>query len=222
MAAARTQPRFITLEGGEGAGKSTQIRLLAESLTAAGIPVVSTREPGGSKGGEAIRKLVVSGQADHWQPATETLLFMAARLDHVENLIKPALAKGRWVLCDRFHDSTYVYQGIAKHVGPEWLDQLYSVLLGTFTPSLTLLLDLDPEVGLKRADARGNRLESRFENMGITYHKKLREGFLTLAKSRPQRIVVLDATPAPGKVHQAIVDTVNARFGLMLKTAKAA
>lgn len=212
-------PRFITLEGGEGAGKSTQARLLAEIFEAARIPVITTREPGGSKGGEAIRKLVVSGDVDAWEPATEALLFMAARYDHVETLIKPALAKGQWVLCDRFYDSTYVYQGLAKEVGTAWLDQLYGQLFGDFTPALTLLFDIDPSIGLKRADDRGNQRESRFENMGMAYHKKLREGFMALAKAHAERFVIIDAKKSPGQVHEAVVDTLNTRFGLSLKAA---
>lgn len=208
--------QFITFEGGEGAGKSTQVKLLAASFAAAGIGAVTTREPGGSKGGEAIRGLVVSGAVDAWHPATESLLFMAARYDHVETLIKPALAEGKWVLCDRFYDSTVIYQGIAKQVGTAWLDQLYPLLFGNLAPALTLLLDLLPEVGLARADKRGNTAESRFEQMGLAYHARLREGFLQLAEQQPGRITRIDATQDAAAVHAAIIVAINSRFGLSL------
>lgn len=214
--------RFITLEGGEGAGKSTQIAWLAEALQQAGIPVLRTREPGGSAGGEQIRKLVVSGDVDAWHPVTESLLFMAARYDHLETLIKPALANGTWVVCDRFYDSTYVYQGISKGVGREWLDQLYAHLFGNLAPQMTLLLDLDPVVGLKRATARGNVAESRFEQMDLSFHQTLRQGFLDLAAKYPTRIHTVDASADMHAVHHAIIASVNARFGLALKPAASA
>lgn len=210
------RPRFITLEGGEGAGKSTQVKLLAKAFEAAGIATCITREPGGSVGGEAIRSLVVSGATDRWNATTESLLFMAARVDHMEAKIKPALASGEWVLCDRFYDSTYVYQGISKNVGTAWLDQLYALLLGNSGPDVTLLLDIDPEVGLGRADKRGNVAESRFEQMGLEYHQSLRAGFLGLAQAHPSRIHLINAAKKPEQVHAAIIEKLNARFGLAL------
>jgi dTMP kinase len=212
--------RFITLEGGEGAGKSTQIKLLAQSFEVAGLRAITTREPGGSPGGEAIRRLVVSGAVDAWLPETESLLFMAARLDHLETKIKPALTRGEWVLCDRFYDSTYVYQGLAKKVGTAWLDQLYRLLFENQEPDLTLLLDLPPSVGLARANTRGNVAESRFEQMEIAFHESLRAGFLGLAQAHPGRIQVIDATSDAAVVHQEIVAKVNARFGVGLESAE--
>lgn len=208
--------RFITLEGGEGAGKSTQVKLLAAAFAAAGLATCVTREPGGSVGGEAIRGLVVSGAADKWHPVTESLLFMTARYDHLETKIKPALARGEWVLCDRFYDSTYVYQGIAKSVGTAWLDQLYAHLFGNQGPDMTLLLDLPADVGLARTDKRGNIAESRFESMGLAYHEQLRAGFCTLAATYPQRIKTVDASQSAAQVHAAILAAVNVRFGLTL------
>lgn len=209
-------PGFITLEGGEGAGKSTQVKLLAAAFLQAGLATCVTREPGGSTGGEAIRGLVVSGAADKWHPVTESLLFMTARYDHLETKIKPALSRGEWVLCDRFYDSTYVYQGIAKGVGAAWLDQLYALLFGNQGPDFTLLLDLSPEVGLARTDKRGNVVESRFESMGLAYHEQLRAGFHALAGKYPQRITTIDAAQSAEQVHAAMIAAVNARFGLAL------
>ncbi len=215
-------PKFITLEGGEGAGKSTQIRLLAQAFANAGVTTCVTREPGGSVGGEAIRGLVVSGAVDRWHPTTESLLFMTARYDHVETKIKPALARGEWVLCDRFYDSTYVYQGTAKGVGTAWLDQLYALLFGNLAPDLTLLLDLPPSIGLARTDKRGNVTESRFEGMGIAYHEQLRAGFHALAEAHPARIRTVDASAAEQDVHRAIIEVVNTRFNLALATVSGA
>lgn len=208
---------FITLEGGEGAGKSTQLKWLGAAFAAAGLSHDVTREPGGSPGGEAIRELVVTGAADRWHDTTEALLFMTARYDHIERRIRPALAEGKWVICDRFYDSTYVYQGIAKGVGTEWLDGLYRHLYGNFAPDLTLLLDLDPQVGLARATARGNDAESRFERMGLAYHTKLREAFLARAAADPARIATLDASQSAEAVHAAIIAVLNQRFGLALR-----
>ena len=208
------KPRFITFEGGEGAGKSTQIKQLSAALTAARIEHIVTREPGGSVGGEAIRKLVVNSDGHAWHPTTESLLFMAARYDHVETVIKPALARGAWVLCDRFYDSTNVYQGIAKQVGTAWLDALYAALFANTAPDLTLLLDIDPEIGLARTQARGNITESRFEAMGIDFHRLIRMGFLQLSLAHPQRIHGLDASVDTDTLHKAVVGVVNQRFGI--------
>ncbi len=217
----RPAPRFITLEGGEGAGKSTQLKLLAQALQQERIATLITREPGGSQGGERIRQLVVSGAAEEWSAVTESLLFMTARYDHIERSIRPALLTGQWVLCDRFYDSTFVYQGIAKQVGTAWLDQLYALLFGNIRPDLTLLLDLNPKHGLSRAEKRGNHIESRFEQMGLKYHQKIREGFLSLAE-RDTRIQVVDASSTVALVHEQIIAVINTRFGLALQPAAGA
>ncbi|MGI9450473.1 MAG: dTMP kinase, partial [Geminicoccaceae bacterium] len=155
--------RLITFEGGEGGGKSTQLQSLAQNLTSVGIDVVTTREPGGTEGAEAIRNLVTEGTADRWSPLTETLLFLAARHDHVSRLITPALAKGQWVLCDRFIDSTRVYQGIAGTLGLELIDRLHATIFDDITPDLTLLLDVSVELGLARR--RGTGEINRFDQM---------------------------------------------------------
>jgi dTMP kinase len=203
--------RLITFEGGEGVGKSTQISRLAAALNEAGIDVVTTREPGGTEGAEAIRTLVTEGAADRWSPLTETLLFLAARQDHVERLIEPALARGRFVLCDRFVDSTRVYQGLAGTLGLDLIDRLHGVIFDDILPDLTVLLDLPVEAGLARRQASGE--VNRFDKMVIGFHEKVRQGFLDLAASEPERIAVIDAAQAPSEVGGAIVDLVASRFG---------
>jgi dTMP kinase len=206
---------FITFEGGEGVGKSTQIKLLADSMRKAGLEVMSTREPGGSPGAEAIRTLVVEGAVDAWNPTTEALLFMAARYDHLHHLILPALARGEWVLCDRFFDSTFVYQGVAKAVGETWLRQLYAHLYGNVGPEWSVLFDLDPTIGLARAASRGGA-EARFEAMGLAYHTQVREGFRACVAAEPARWVTMDAADSIARVHASLVEAVNTRFGLAL------
>lgn len=195
--------RFITFEGGEGAGKSTQIKLLAEALAARGIPHLVTREPGGTTGAESIRRLLVE-QGETWEPMTETVLFLAARVDHVRKKILPALRAGEWVLCDRFADSTAVYQGIGKGISREFLDMAHRLILGDFQPDLTLILDLPTEEGLKRAGARGGK-ENRFEALGLEFHRCIRQGFLAIAQAQPERCAVIDAAQPPEAVHAAIL-----------------
>jgi dTMP kinase len=213
-------PRFLSFEGGEGAGKSTQIKLLAASMAAYGLQVELTREPGGSPGAEIIRKLLVEGEAGRWQPTTEALLFMTARYDHLHGRIKPALAAGAWVLCDRFYDSSYVYQGLGKQVGGEWLNQLYSLLFANFGPDLTLLLDINPQIGLTRAQARSGA-ENRFENMDLQFHEAVRQGFLARAKAEPARIKISDAAQNIVSLHAEIIAHVNTQFGLNLLPSEA-
>jgi dTMP kinase len=205
--------RFITIEGGEGAGKSTQIRRLAERLTAAGFKVVTTREPGGSPGAESIRTLLVTGETDRWSATTETLLLYAARRDHIERVIEPALARGAVVLCDRFHDSTRAYQGAAGAVDPALIAFLESHVLAGVAPDLTLVLDLPVEAGLARAAARGDG-EGRFEAKGAAFHERLREAFLEIAAREPGRCAVIDATGDADTVAARIVEAVQERLGL--------
>jgi dTMP kinase len=184
---------FITLEGGEGAGKSTQIQVLAATLRDAGYAVVVTREPGGSPGAEAIRGLILNGGFG-FSSATEALLFSAARLDHLEKTIRPALARGAIVLCDRFFDSTRAYQGASGGTAPSILTALETIAVGTTRPDLTLILDLPAEMGLKRAhERRGAGVADRFEGEALSFHQKLRSGFLDIARQEPERCVVVDA-----------------------------
>jgi dTMP kinase len=212
-----TRGRLITFEGGEGAGKSTQIERLATALCAAGITVVVSREPGGTAGAEAIRDLLVNGPPERWLPLSETLLLLAARLDHVERKIRPALAAGQWVLCDRFVDSTRVYQGVAAAVGVELVNRLQAATIGDLAPDLTLILDVPVEVGLAR---RGrNASESRFEDKGVAFHQRVRDGFLQLAAEEPARCRVIDAAQGADAVAAALREAVAVRFGLDLGAA---
>ena len=204
--------RFITFEGGEGGGKSTQLRLLAQRLTGLGLEVVATREPGGSPGAEAIRDLLVRGEADRWSAVTETLLMYAARRDHVERVIRPALARGAWVLCDRFADSTRAYQGAAGGADPGLIAALESYVLEDVSPDLTLILDLPPAAGLARAASRPGG-ETRFESKGEAFHARLREGFLAIAAAEPERCRVIDASQHLETVSAAIWDVVEAGRG---------
>ena len=183
---------FITLEGGEGTGKSTQTRRLVERLRALGYGVVQTREPGGSTGAEAIRNLVVAGDAERWSARTESLLMYAARSDHLERTIRPALEAGDWVVCDRFADSSRAYQGAGGGVPPAFIETLDAGIVGDDQPDLTLVFDLPVEVGLERAFGRG-LFETRFESKGLGFHSRLREGFLAIARDHPERCVLIDA-----------------------------
>ncbi len=207
------QGRFITLEGGEGAGKSTQISRLAGALESAGVDVVRTREPGGSTGAEHIRALLVEGDVDRWQPMSEALLHFAARADHVDKVIRPALEAGKWVLCDRFADSTMAYQGYGHGLEPEVIHDLYQLVLGDFRPDLTIILDLDVTIGLERATERAGG-EDRYERMDIDFHQRLRDGFLAIAKAEPERCAVIDAGLKADDVFATLREVVSERLGV--------
>lgn len=205
--------RFITLEGGEGTGKSTQIKRLVASLEAKGIPVLATREPGGSPGAEEIRALMVEGEPGRWDAITETLLAYAARADHVARTIGPALLAGSWVISDRFSDSTFAYQGVGRGVPRETIRRIDSAVLDDFAPDLTLVLDLDVTLGLQRAAARG-AAENRFEKFGANFHERLRQAFLDIARRNPERCRVIDAGGSEDQVAAAILAAVSRRFDL--------
>ncbi|MEY4879682.1 MAG: hypothetical protein RJB62_1151 [Pseudomonadota bacterium] len=204
--------KFITFEGGEGAGKSTQARVLRTALESCGLDVVLTREPGGSPGAEEIRKLLVTGEPDRWTPLTETLLFLAARTDHIARLIRPALTRGDWVVCDRFTDSTLVYQGVARGLGVEAVNALQSAIPDMLVPDLTILLDVAPEDGLRRAGARPEDFETRFEKFDAEFHDTLRMAFRELAKARKERCVMIDAGRSPDLVAADIWSAVQDRL----------
>lgn len=193
---------FLSFEGIDGSGKSTQARLLAEALRAHGLTVTLTREPGGSAGAEEIRRLVLEGAADRWSTETELLLFTAARRDHLEKTIRPALARGEVVICDRFADSSRIYQGLTRGDLRATVDALHSLMIGV-EPDLTFLIDIDPSLGLRRAIARAGS-EMRFEGMGLGFLEKARAGFLALATAAPQRFRIIDGTGAAEDVAQAV------------------
>ncbi len=203
--------RFISFEGGEGAGKTTQIRRLAERLAPQVGEVVLTREPGGSPGAEALRELLVRGETDRWSPVSETLILYAAREDHLERLIRPALARGAWVLSDRFADSTRAYQGAAGGASAAFIRALEEAVVGETRPELTLILDLPVDEGLARAASRGGG-EERFERKGRPFHERLRQGFLEIADAEPARCGVVDATASPDQVAAEIWALVNERL----------
>lgn len=193
--------RFITFEGGEGSGKSTQIKTLAERLNTAKLRAIVTREPGGSPGAEIIRHLVLSGMGKLLGPDAETLLFAAARDDHVHTVIKPALDQGIWVVCDRFSDSTRAYQGRLGEVLPGVLNAMERVTIGDLKPDLTVILDVPVEVGMQRAAARrGSATPDRFEAENLEFHRKLREAYRQIAAENPQRCVLIDANAAANTV----------------------
>jgi dTMP kinase len=204
-------PRFITIEGGEGAGKSTQIKRLMAELEARGIQVCATREPGGSPGAEEIRRLLVEGAPGRWDALAETLLLFAARADHLAQTIRPALDAGRWVVCDRFTDSTYAYQGAGRGLDQATIAAIEAATTGSFRPDLTLILDLAPEAGLARVKSRGSH-ENRFEQFDEGFHARLREWFRALARREAVRCVLVDATASADEVAALIRRTVCTRF----------
>jgi dTMP kinase len=225
--------RFITVEGGEGAGKSTQVPLLVAALERLGIAAMATREPGGSPGAEAIRRLLLEGEGERWDAQGEALLLVAARRDHVNKLIEPALAQGIWVVCDRFADSTLAYQGYGRGLMPADLAALHRFALGDFAPDLTAILDLPVETGLARAAARSTAARStaarssstpaaaadRFERLDRGFHDRLRQGFRQIAAAEPTRCVLVDAAGEPQSVHRAVLDAVVQRLGAAMSPA---
>ncbi len=204
---------FITFEGGEGSGKSTHAKRLAEHLKSLGIEVVLTREPGGSPGAEVIRHILLSGIAKPLGPETEAILFAAARDDHVRTVIGPALVDGKWVICDRFVDSTRAYQGVLGHVDMKLIRSLERVTVGAAMPDLTFILDVPAKVGLARAkQRRGSGAVDRFEAEAIEYHQDLGRAYRTLAADEPRRIIVIDGRPPRDVVAKRIWDVVSARL----------
>ena len=210
----RARGRFITLEGGEGVGKSVQAKRLVQRLTALGLEVIGTREPGGSPGAEALREAILSGFAAEFGPAAQAFLFAAARVDHLDATILPALMRSAWVVSDRFADSTRAYQGAAGNLPPEFIASLERLTVGENRPDLTLILDLSPEVGLKRAAERrrGRKPADRFESEGLPFHETLRRAFLDIAAAEPGRCSVIDADRSEDAVAAAIWSAVEARL----------
>ena len=210
---------FITFEGGEGVGKTTQLRLLTERLQQSGRTFVKTREPGGTPEAERIRNLLVQREGGDWVPMAEILLFFAARVQHAETLIRPALARGEVVVSDRFTDSTRVYQAYGRGVDRKVIEDVNTLTLGDFKPDLTIILDIDPQVGLARslratsaAATSAAQTEDRFEQLGISFHARIREGFLTIAAEDPDRCVVVDAAQDVDKVAETVWAIVEQRL----------
>lgn len=201
--------KFITFEGGEGAGKSTLIKFLQEKLTSLGEKVVLTREPGGSEGAEAIRDIILQGDVERWDFISEAFLFFAGRRDHLDKTIWPAMERGEWVLCDRFMDSSHVYQWMAREL-PDYVSiddfhHLVRMTVGSFKPELTFLLDVPAEVGLKRSldrIAQQSVKENRFENMDVAYHENVRQAYLKIAADEPERFFIIDGLLSPSEIRQ--------------------
>ena len=209
-----TKPPFITFEGGEGSGKTTQIKLLAGWLREQGKNVTITREPGGTPGAEAIRDLIVQKRDTQWDAETDALLLMAARRDHLVKLIWPALARGDWVLSDRFVESTYAYQCFGRDLALDKARALYEFIAGDFTPALTFFMDIDPRAGLERVRIGENRAkhEERFENFDFSFHEKLRAGYHDMARQHPQQFIIIDAEQNVDQVQKALRDTIQNRL----------
>ncbi|WP_417805424.1 dTMP kinase [Thalassospira lucentensis] len=207
---------FISFEGGEGSGKTTQIRRLEEWFRHQGRDVVVTREPGGSPGAEEIRNLLLTGDPGRWDAVTEAFLMFASRRDHVERTIRPALAEGHVVLCDRFADSSVAYQGYGHGLGPDYIRNLWMLAIGDFKPDLTLIFDLPIEVGLDRAGARFANVsaaEDRFERMGLEFHQRLREGFMEIARTQSDRCRIIDADSDVDTVGERMISAVSDALG---------
>jgi len=200
--------RFISFEGGEGAGKSTQARRLAERLERLGHAVTLTREPGGAPSAEAIRELLVHGEIERWEPMSEALLHIAARVEHLAKTVRPALEAGRWVISDRYVDSTRIYQGIVQGVGIERVDELHGLALDGVMPDRTLILDLSVDEGLARAAARAGEGEDRYERMSRSFHEALRAGYRQLARGEPERCRLIDAAADADRVAEQVWDEV--------------
>ena len=212
--------RFITFEGGEGAGKTVQAKRLEAKLATLGLEVVRTREPGGSPQAEQLREAILSGFAAQFGPEGEAVLFAAARLDHLDKTILPALARGAWVVCDRFADSTRAYQGVAGDLPAGLITRLEKVVVGPNRPDLTVILDVPAETGLERAQARrGAESADRFEDEGLQFHETLRRAFLDIAAAEPERCVVVDALKSEDEVAEAVWSAVEARLDPMAARA---
>jgi dTMP kinase len=218
--------RFITFEGGEGVGKSTQVKRLINKINRHGFPAIRTREPGGTPKAEAIRSFVLQGKSEEWGPSAEAVLFAAARLDHMRQLIAPTLESGKWVISDRFHDSTRAYQGLTGGVDSETIGHLEELALDGHIPDLTIILDMDPKAAFERVAHRALEdgvpaIADRFEKEDIAWHERLREGFLRIAEANPERCVVISADQSEDSLDDAVWNTVCARFPELAATQHA-
>jgi dTMP kinase len=210
--------KFITFEGGEGCGKSTQSKLLFQAIQQKNYPCYITREPGGTPGAEQIRNLLVEGEINKWEKMTEILLHMAARKEHVEKVIKPKLNEGINIICDRFVDSTIAYQGYGHELGSDIITNLHNNIFEEFYPDLTFIMDMDVNDGIKRT-LRRKTTENRYEKMDIPFHKRVREGFLKIAYNNPERFIIINAKNTISHIHNIILEHINQRFTMELKPA---
>ena len=204
------KPRFISFEGGEGSGKSTQIKLLAKRLAKYG-DVITTREPGGTIQAEIIRNLLVKGKKNKWSGVVETLLLYAARKDHIDKVIAPSLKKNKWVLCDRFKESTLVYQGCGKNVDIDLIKKLDKIITNNLTPGLTFILDIDPIIGLKRSKRKSNT-ETRYENMSLSFHNKIRKAFKAIARLNKKKFILINANQDINLIQDIIWNEVSSKI----------
>lgn len=215
----KVKGKFVTFEGGEGTGKSTQLKMLSDYLQKKGINNLTTKEPGGTEVGKELRRLLVTGDKDKFDAVAEALLYYADRRVHLTTKVWPAINNGTWVLSDRFADSTIAYQyyGYNKRVDRELLNDLYKIAVGDFKPDLTIILDLDPKIGLERSFKKALGMEvkeTRHESRGLEFHNHMREGFWEIAKEEPERVVVIDADCSIEELHQRVINVVTERFGL--------
>ena len=199
---------FITFEGGDGSGKSTQVNLLKDYLDNLNFETIKTREPGGTPSAEILRDLLTTGEVEKWTPMSEALLMWAARYEHLIQVIEPALNSGKNVICDRFYDSTYAYQGVAHNLGIDKMEKLKKIIIGDIEPDVTFVLDIDPKVGLKRSLDRPNQ-ENRFESYNIDFHNKIRSAFLEIAKKNKNRCVVVDASLNEQEINNLIITVID-------------
>ncbi len=199
---------FITFEGGDGSGKSTQVNLLKDYLDNLNFETIKTREPGGTPSAEILRDLLTTGKVEKWTPMSEALLMWASRYEHLIQVIEPALNSGKNVICDRFYDSTYAYQGVAHNLGIDKMEKLKKIIIGDIEPDVTFVLDIDPKVGLKRSLDRSNQ-ENRFESYNIDFHSKIRIAFLEIAKKNKNRCVVIDASLNEQEINNLIITVID-------------
>jgi|TARA_Y100000991_G_scaffold108428_1_gene81701 dTMP kinase len=199
---------FITFEGGDGSGKSTQVNLLKDYLDNLNFETIKTREPGGTPSAEILRDLLTTGEVEKWTPMSEALLMWASRYEHLIQVIEPALNSGKNVICDRFYDSTYAYQGVAHNLGIDKMEKLKKIIIGDIEPDVTFVLDIDPKVGLKRSLDRSNQ-ENRFESYNIDFHNKIRSAFLEIAKKNKNRCVVVDASLNEQEINNLIITVID-------------
>ena len=199
---------FITFEGGDGSGKSTQVNLLKDYLDNLNFETIKTREPGGTPSAEILRDLLTTGEVEKWTPMSEALLMWASRYEHLIQVIEPALNSGKNVICDRFYDSTYAYQGVAHNLGIDKMEKLKKIIIGDIEPDITFVLDIDPKLGLKRSLDRSNQ-ENRFESYNIDFHNKIRSAFLEIAKKNINRCVVIDASLNEQEINDLIITAID-------------